>query len=641
LRVSLPCSRFGRRGVAAAFAVLFACSPATAFELFGVHLWGPREAEETDTIDDPHNYSVELTVTGDNRALQKTVRNASALWQDRDKPASGAAGLLVKAREDYRRILATLYGEGRYGGSISITVNGREAADLPPDAALPNPASVLVTVDPGPVFYFDEARVVNPAPPPQSRKDEVDLPEEEGFAFGEVARSGTIVKAERLAVEAWREQGHAKATVAERRVVAAHETDTVDATLTIEPGAKAYYGPVSVEGTERMDPEFVAWMAGLPPGGEYDPDDLERANKRLARLDVFRSLRLEEADAIGGDGLLPINVIVQERKARRFGVGGTFSTVDGLGVETFWLHRNLFGRAERLRFDARVGGIGPTIDPTEFNYRVAATFLKPGIYTPDTNFVASVVGEREVLESYTRNAVTAETGITHVFSDELSGRILLNGGYGNFEDVIFGTRNFIHVGVLGGLTYDSRDNAANATRGLYGDLLLDPYYEFNYGNAVVRAVAEARAYYGFGADDGIVLAGRLKLGTLVGSSIAETAPDKLFFAGGGGSVRGYAYRNIGVAGPGGTVMGGRSLIEGSVELRAKVTEEIGIVGFVDAGYVGADPWPAFQEDLRVGVGAGLRYFTGFGPVRLDVAVPLDRRPGDPNAAFYVGIGQAF
>src|SRR5262245_52733385 len=99
-------------------ALLVACSPAAAFELFGVHLWGAREAEEADTIDDPLSYSVELTVAGDNRALQKTVRNASNLWQDRDKPASGSGGLLVKARDDYRRILATLYGEGRYGGSI-------------------------------------------------------------------------------------------------------------------------------------------------------------------------------------------------------------------------------------------------------------------------------------------------------------------------------------------------------------------------------------------------------------------------------------------------------------------------------------------------------------------------------------------
>jgi translocation and assembly module TamA len=137
-----------------------------------------------------------------------------------------------------------------------------------------------------------------------------------------------------------------------------------------------------------------------------------------------------------------------------------------------------------------------------------------------------------------------------------------------------------------------------------------------------------------------VLAGRLKLGTLVGPPISEIAPDRLFFAGGGGSVRGYAYRNIGVP-VGDEVIGGRSLIEASVEARVKVTETIGVVGFVDAGYVGEDSIPSFDEDLRIGVGAGLRYLTGLGPIRLDVAVPLDPREDDPDFAFYVGIGQAF
>src|SRR5690606_10184058 len=169
---------------------------------------------------------------------------------------------------------------------------------------------------------------------------------------------------------------------------------------------------------------------------------------------------------------------------------------------------------------------------------------------------------------------------------------------------------------------------------------LEPFYEFNYGNAAVRFTAEGRAYYGFDAEDRVVIAGRLKIGSIGGAPIDEVAPDKLFFAGGGGSVRGYAYRNIGIETPNG-VVGGRSLIEGSAELRARVTDSIGVVSFVDAGYVGADTFPQFSEDLRLGVGGGLRYLTGLGPIRLDAAVPLDPRSGDPDFAFYVGIGQAF
>ena len=282
---------------------------------------------------------------------------------------------------------------------------------------------------------------------------------------------------------------------------------------------------------------------------------------------------------------------MQERKLRRFGVGGSYSTLDGLGLEAYWLHRNLFGRAERLRFDAKVAGIGETFEPDELTYRLGATFIKPGIYTPDTDFVASIFGDREVLDPYTRTAVTGQLGFNHMFSEELSAKAFLNGGYAEFEDDMFGTREFTHIGFLGGLTFDNRDNKTDATEGYFLEATAEPFYEFEYGNAVGKFTAEGRAYYGFGKDNPLVVAGRVKIGTLFGSPISETAPDKLFFAGGGGSVRGYAYRNIGVVTPAGEVIGGRSLIEGSAELRYRVTEGIGLVAFVDAGYVGDESIP--------------------------------------------------
>jgi translocation and assembly module TamA len=629
-------------GVSFACATVLMPTPATAFEIFGIKLFGRDKAEEAEeTIGEPQNYTVDFIVTGEERDVEKTLKGASTLWKDREKPASGAAGLLAKVRSDYRVLLAALYGQGRYGGTISILVDGREAADLPPDAAVSEPASISITVNPGPVFLFDKTSIINRAPPPLRRDDRVALPEDEGFAPGEVARSGVILQAEKLSIEAWREQGHPKANVASRRVSAAHASNTIDAIIEIDPGRKAYYNGVAVEGTERMDPAFVAWMTGLKPGQEYDPDDLERANKRLSRLDVFRALRIQEADVISEDGRLPLTVVVQERKLRRFGIGGSYSTLDGLGLEAYWLHRNLFGRAERLRFDAKVANIGETFEPDELTYRIGATFTKPGVYTPDTDFVASIYGDREVLDPYTRTGVTGELGFNHMFTEELSAKLFLNGGYAQFEDDTFGTRDFSYVGFLGGITFDNRDNKTDATEGYFVEVIAEPYYEFNYGNAVGKFTAEGRTYYGFGEENSVVLAGRVKVGTLFGSPISETAPDKLFFAGGGSSVRGYAYRNIGVVTPAGEVIGGRSLIEASAEIRARVSDGIGVVAFADAGYVGEESFPDFAEDLRVGVGAGLRYYTGLGPIRLDLAVPLDRQRDDPSVAFYVGIGQAF
>lgn len=652
-----------RTGIYAAIAlstVLAGAPAAQAFELFGYRLWGKEEDPNADVIGEPQPYSVQFDVSGEDDDIKDTLEGASTLVKDQEKPASGAAGLLAKARGDYKKLLATLYSEGRYGGTISIKVDGREAADLPPDTDLPDPAAVVVTIDPGPVFRFGEAEVVNQAPPPTTRKDEVPLPQDEGFASGEIAKSGAILRAEKLAVEAWRQQGHAKATTIERRVDAAHDRDIVDAEVGVEPGPLTRYGQTTVTGTDRMDPEFVRYMTDLQPGEEFDPDDLERANKRLSRLEVFRALRIEEGETLGPGNSLPIGVSVQERLPRRFGVGGSYSTLDGLGAEAYWMHRNLFGRAERLRLDLKVSGID-SIDPADFSYRAGVTFTKPGVFTPDTDFVTSLIGDREVLDAYTRTSVTAQAGFTHIFSDELSGRLFGVASKSRFEDDYFddivpgseGRRDFLTVGLLGGLRYDSRDSQPDPTEGIYLDAEVEPFFEAEYGNFVTRFVGEARGYFGFGEDNNIVLAGRVKIGSIVGADIEQLPPDKLFFAGGGGSVRGYGYRTIGVPVVDAAnnpvldedgdqyVIGGRSLIETSAELRAKVTDSIGLVGFVDAGYVGEESFPDFAEELKVGAGVGLRYYTGLGPIRLDAAVPLNPGPSDPDFAFYVGIGQAF
>lgn len=636
-------SSMGRRlqgPLALSLMLAFTTAPADAFELFGIKLFGKdKVAEESETIGEPWNYTVDFVVPYGFEDVEKSLKGSSTLWTDRERPASGAAGLIVRARGDYRRILNTLYGSALYGGSITITIDGREVSELPIDANIANPANVRVEVDPGPVFRFGQAQIINQAPPAKRRRDRVEDPAREGFLTGEIARSGTILQAGRLAVEAWRYQGHPKAKIGNQQVTAEHRTSTVDAVLTMEPGRSAVYGDVSVSGTERMDPEFVARQTGIVPGREYNPNDLERAKKRLARLDVFRSARIEEAEEIKQDGSLPLSVSVQERLPRRFGVGGTYSTLDGLGVEAYWMHRNLFGRAERLRFEGKVLGIGNTFKPEDLTYRVGASFTKPGVYTPDTDFQASVFGDREVLERYTRTSVTAQAGFHHEFNEELSGSLFANVDRARFDDD-FGTRDFLTVGLSGTVTYDSRDNPADATEGFFAEASLDPFYEMEYGNLAARMMLEGRAYYDFGSDGRFVAAGRAKLGSLVGAPISETPPDKLFFAGGGGSVRGYTYRNIGVDTPNG-VAGGRSLMEASAELRARVTDSIGLVGFVDAGLVGAESFPDFNQDVRIGVGAGLRYLTPLGPVRLDVAVPLDRRNDDPSVAFYVGIGQAF
>ncbi len=617
---------------------------AQALELFGVCLIKPCEPDEDAafTFIDPRTYDVEFVVETDGNVevdeLESAVKNASALYQGREKPVAGAAGLIARAKGDYRRILASLYQVGHYDVSISILVEGREAADLPVGTTLPERSNITVQVGPGQPYTFGNLVIENAAERLSDPDDRVRSLSDIGFAEGGRARAARVKLAGQAETEAWREIGYPKAKVGEQQATAIHPQKVLNVRLRMEPGPKAGFGEVTVQGTQRMDPAFVAYMAGVEPGKEFDPDEIERVQKRLDRLGVFSSRKIEEGEVV--NGLMPLHILVSEKKLRRIGVGATFSSVDGAGLEAFWLHRNLFGKAERLRFDAKVGGATSSADVDVLDYLLGVTFTQPGIFTPDTDLVWNTKAERTFNETFVERSARASVGLTNY----LTPNVTLNGGlfaeHSEFEDA-FGKRTFTSAGFTGDVTYDSRDNALDATRGFYAQFAATPYYEWEFDNAAVQLQAEARTYLGFGKRDRTVLAARVKTGLLTGSEIDETPADRLFLTGGGNSVRGFAFKSVGVDGPNGETVGGRSLLEGSVELRQRIGGSFGAVAFVDAGVVGRDELGRFSDDVRVGAGLGLRYFTGLGPIRLDVAFPLNPGPNDDDFAIYAGIGQAF
>jgi len=621
-------------------AMLAGTTRAQAFDLFGLKLFdGQQQADQAALVTDPEPYKVTFSTGGATGALDGAIRNASGLLAGQDKPASGVQGLLALARGDYQAINFALYGQGYYGGTIHILFNGREATTIPLDAALSKPVAVTVAVTPGPLFHFGRLTIANPAPPTPDPADQVPTPQSVGFVTGAPALSGTVLSAEKNAIAGWRQLGYPNARSIRRDVTADHRTQTVDVAIALEPGPHAVFGQVSVKGTETVDPAFVAYMTGLKPGEEYDPDAVARANKRLQRLEMFRSETIADQGELGPGGMLPIQVAVQELPGHRYGLGADYSTIDGVGVNGYWLARNVFGHAEQFRLDAAISNIAFPIDTSAFDYSIGGTFTKPGVFNPDTDLVASLTAARDDLPGYDQKSITGRTGLNYAYSDQLTLKGGVEGEIGNVDDA-FGNRNFATAGVYSEATLDTRDSITDPTSGYYLDATAEPYYEFYFGNPQFRATAEARGYYGFGDAKRFVIAARLKAGAIVGPSLDEIPPDRLFFAGGGGSVRGYAYKSIGVSGPGGDLVGGRYLMEGSLEARWRINDSFGAVAFLDGGGVGADSLPG-SDDIRFGAGVGVRYYTGFGPLRADIAFPLDRRPGDPTYGLYLGLGQAF
>jgi translocation and assembly module TamA len=571
---------------------------------------------------------VDFDLRGGDPALADALRNASLLGGLETNGQSDPRDVFAAALADYGRLLDALYAAGHYGGVINILIDGREAAGIAAFDVPERISRVSVRVEPGPQYRFNTARL---APLPRESRP-VD-----GFARGAPAQSTTIRSAVEAGVGDWRDAGHAKANVAGQRLVANHPNATLDADIQLAPGPLVRFGALRQTDPSAVRAERIARIAGLPTGTTFSPDALDRAANRLRRTGAFASVALSEAEELGPGNSMDIDLALADRKPRRFGFGAEISSLEGAMVSGFWLHRNLLGGAERLRLDAEISGITGTIPGMDAS--VSARLDVPAAFGTDTDaFVFANAAYRDE-PAYRLLQGGGSFGVHRYFTDRLDGEIAAAYRYTITDDDL-GTRRFSMISLPAEITWDGRDNALDPARGAYLNAELEPFYDLEGGAWGARGWLDARAYRGFGDDDRFVFAGRALAGSVVGAGAVDVPPDYLFFSGGGGTVRGFPYQSLGVDLGGGTIVGGRAFLGLSAEARYKVSESFGAAAFVDAGHLGADGFFDAGSDWQVGAGLGLRYYTGIGPVRLDVALPVSG-PGGDGVQFYVGIGQSF
>ncbi|MFC3161952.1 autotransporter assembly complex protein TamA [Ciceribacter thiooxidans] len=617
---------------ATALFCLGSAGDAYAFKIFGITLFGDDKAD-VDVVD-PLNYSVSLDTDGSDRELARAIERSSLLVNQAENPVSGDLGLVIKARDDRDRLIAALYERAHYGGVVTVTIDGRNIDDLPPNPKFDRtgPVPVTLRVEPGPVFTLGDIRLEGDA----ARLD----PSRYDLLPGGDAGSLVIIKAARQIVDDLKTEGRPLAHLTEQQVVADHKSQTVDVVLGAESGPVAPIGPVTISGEKAVDPDFIRRYSRLNEGKPYTPDDIRKASERLRKLGVFSSVTIKESETLAPDGALPIGITVSEGKHRYFGFGASISTIDGAGLEGYWGHRNLFGQAESLRIEGSVGGLGNWNGIENLDYTAGISFVKPGAFVPSGTLDASIKGSTITTESYDAASLVARLGYSYELSDKdtLSAATTLS-----FDDIddAFGNNRYVTFALPIDYVRDTRDNTLNPTEGYRATLSATPSYEILEGTVFSSFEGSISGYRGFGEDDRLVLAGKLAAGTLIGGDgLASMPATRRFYAGGGGSVRGYAYQEISPYNGSGDATGGRSYVTGSVEARLNVTDAIGVVPFLDFGTVSSEIYPDFS-DIRLGAGIGLRYNTPFGPIRLDVAMPLDRYDGGSRYGIYAGIGQSF
>jgi translocation and assembly module TamA len=436
------------------------------------------------------------------------------------------------------------------------------------------------------------------------------------------------------------EGGYPFAKVEEPILHVDHDEHDASLDVIVATGGFRRYGRINVSGDPPFGAEHVGDIARFSAGDQYKQSEITDLTRALVATGLVASAEVKAEPSSTAD---LVDLSVHMTKAPPHTIAGAlgYGTGEGARAELSWQHRNLFPPEGALT----VRGVAGTQEQSGtvtfrranfhsrdrvLNGQIALRYVQLDAYTATTATIGASL-ERQTNIIF-QKAWTWSVGGEFIVSDE---RDL----YG--ETLTPRRRRYFIAAAPASLTYDGSDDLLDPKRGFRLGGRLSPEVSLQDGTfGYVRAQVDGSVYVP--TSDRLTIAGRVRLGTIVGASADRIAPTRRFYAGGGGSVRGYAYQAIGPRDLNNDPVGGRSLGEISLEARYRFgsANQFGIVPFIDAGTISANPWPTIG-DMRVGAGIGVRYYSNFGPVRIDVGTPINPQAGDPRIGVYVSLGQAF
>jgi translocation and assembly module TamA len=535
----------------------------------------------------------------------------------------------ARGREDAKTLETLLRSNGYYQAKAVVSL---EAPKRPK-----TPAQVVISVDQGPLYRLGRVTVEGPATQPPGLAAKA-----LGLKPGAPIVAPVIIAAEGGVKVRLGQAGYPFVKVGDHDVVLNAKTHEGDYTLPVDPGARSRFGSIIVAGKPVLPLTQLEVLPRFRPDQLYDVrlvDDLRRA---LMASGLYATVALTDVDQgiKTSDGADVVDIQVQGTQAKTHQFSGAIGYETGLGAtaEIDWTDRNFAPPEGALTLRGLYG--------TQQSL-AGLSFLNSGFGARDRNLQLLAQVSRETLDAYRADSAELTATLSRAstpiwqkvwtWSVGLQGELSQETGYD--PSVAAETRRTYEIASLPTqFGYDRSDDLLNPTRGYRLSLQTTPELSIGAGvRPYVEDILSASAYQP--VLKSLVLAGRVQLGGVFGAPVQDIAPSQRFYAGGGGSVRGYAYQGVGPKDPSGNPIGGVSSTLISVESRFRFGD-YGFVAFLDGGEVYETPNPNFTN-LRYGAGVGFRYFTGFGPLRFDIATPLGRRPGDAPLGVYISIGQTF
>ncbi len=583
---------------------------------------------------DPQPYTVTLKPTGDS-ALDAALQASSTLISlQKPSPVAGFA-LTERARLDVARFETALHSFGYYKATVSVAIGGHTLDDpalpgLIDDAPADPPLAVTVSFDPGPRFTLGSVTISTEVPP--DVRSGLDL------RPGQPAMAAEVLAAQGRMLDALRADGFPLARVPTPVAILHPEQNRLNVDFQPDPGPKADLGPISIKGLKDMNETFVRKRLLLHRGEPFSPNAIEKARQDLSSIGVFSVVRAEPASALDSNGQLPVTFDLTERKLHAVDVGVAYSTDLGVNFTTAWHDRNLFGNAEQLNLTGAVNMGGDAV--TKPGYALGAQFLKPDFLARDQSLEADLNAVKQSLQAYDQTALMEKIAINRTLAPHWTVSLGLSAEQESiFQEAV--TRHYNLIGVPASLKYDSTTSLLDPAKGIRATLSITPTESIGTpGATFIIAQLSGSTYLDIFGNGRSILALRGLVGQVSGTGVFGLPPDQRFYAGGSATVRGYRYQTLGPQFPDRMPTGGTAIATGTVEWRQRIVGNYGVVGFVDVGQVSANGVP-FTSNWHAGAGIGARYYTPIGPIRLDVASPLNRLPGGDSLEIYIGIGQAF
>ncbi len=574
------------------------------------------------------DYTTTIEVA-DNASLQSQLRDFSVLVREQDRPPFSRAGLTQRIRQDRDGLMKVANAQGYYQAKIEVQVGEGD------------PVPVTIKVTPGPRATIGSFNIAFVQGADISKLKQPDL-EALGIKIGAPAVSADVLAAEGSLLDYLGNHGYPDATVVRRRVTVDLDDNKMQVNLTLDPGRYLTFGPLAIDGLERTDEEYIRRVLQWPEGQTFSNRRLERVRRRAVATNLFGQVLItrNEEDLVDGDEE-PVTMTLKERPPRTISLGVGFATdfsntPFGFIGEASWEHRNILGRGETLRFSANA-------QPDEQAGRIF--FNKPNWFQNDQSLQwrFGIVNEDQI--SYRQFSIESSLGVERKLTPHWT--VYGGGGFkylleNNLIDDNEGRESYVLYDVPMRVTFDNRDDRLDATEGFLGVLLVDPtLVTLNETAAYAQVALSGTHYMKVLEEPNIVLAGRAKVATLAGTKLGNIPSGERLYAGGGGSVRGYEVDSLGPLNDTNDPTGGRSLIEFGIEARWRFWDDYGLVPFFDAGQVYSSTYPDFDEPIQYAGGLGFRYYSPVGPIRLDLAAPINKRKRDRALQFYISIGQAF